>query len=504
MASVIIGPDEDPFHAPNDCGCSEHRPLLRPAPTQPPINDCAHGAAAHEAVAPANVAPLDALRPHPLLRSFPLDAQHTVAVVPSTSRVAVLDRAAMALVGRLPLGTATVTAQERRAIVALAAAGLLSAEQHPALNPPLPPTTLVGWLHLTNACNLRCTYCYLHKTSASMSAETGRAAIDTLVRTALLHGYPALTLKYAGGEPTLKLALLAELHRYAQAQAAAVGLSLEGGVLSNGTLITAPVTATLRELGLRLMISLDGPAESHNAQRPTAGGRPSFARAQAGLLAAIEAGLRPTVGITVTARSIASLPELITWLLDQELAFGISLYRENAYSASFAELQLDERSIIDGLRAAYAVIARRPPPWSALSSLLDRTNLSGGHSHSCSAGHNYLVIDHDGRIATCQMTLDQPVTDIGVRDPLSLIRSDPHGVQNLSVDEKEGCRSCDWRYWCGGGCSVATFRATGRYDVRSPNCNIYQVLYPEVVRLEGLRLLRWYGAPGTHSNAAIA
>lgn len=500
MTSVIIGPDEAVTLAPNDCGCTEYRLAARPSPAQLFLNDCFHGSPG--IVAEGNsphVSELASLRPHPLLRRFPLDEGHSVAVVPSTSRVAVLDRDAERLLDRLPLGAVAATPAERHTLAALSAAGLLTAEEAPTLATPLPPTTLVGWLHLTNACNLRCTYCYLHKTSESMSAETGRAAVDTLIRTALLHGYHTVTIKYAGGEPTLKLPLLTELHRYAQERTAAVGLALEGSVLSNGTLITPAVAATLRALDLRLMISLDGPAEAHDVQRPTAGGRPSFAQAQAGILAAIEADLRPTVGITVTARNIAALPALIDWLLDNELAFGISLYRENVYSASLEELRLDERQIIAGLRAAYAVIARRPPQWSLLSSLLDRTDLSGPHSRSCAAGHNYLVIDHAGRVASCQMMIDQPVADIGVRDPLSRIRADRTGLRNLPVDAKEGCRSCDWRYWCGGGCSVATFRATGRYDLRSPNCHIYQALYPDVVRLEGLRLLRWYGRPAAQA-----
>jgi len=38
---------------------------------------------------------------------------------------------------------------------------------------------------------------------------------------------------------------------------------------------------------------------------------------------------------------------------------------------------------------------------------------------------------------------------------------------------------------------VATFAATGRFDVRSPNCRIYKAVYPEAVRLEGLRLLAY-------------
>ena len=68
-------------------------------------------------------------------------------------------------------------------------------------------------------------------------------------------------------------------------------------------------------------------------------------------------------------------------------------------------------------------------------------------------------------------------------------------MRNLAVEEKEGCRDCTWRYWCSGGCAVATFRATGRYDIKSPNCNIYKAIYPEALRLEGLRLLK-YAMPG--------
>ena len=40
-----------------------------------------------------------------------------------------------------------------------------------------------------------------------------------------------------------------------------------------------------------------------------------------------------------------------------------------------------------------------------------------------------------------------------------------------------------------------THRATGRYDIQSPNCNIYKAIYPEAVRLEGLRLLKYFKAP---------
>ncbi|HID63887.1 MAG TPA: SPASM domain-containing protein, partial [Anaerolineae bacterium] len=116
---------------------------------------------------------------------------------------------------------------------------------------------------------------------------------------------------------------------------------------------------------------------------------------------------------------------------------------------------------------------------------------SNPHNRPCGAGHSYLVIDQNGRVARCQMEIERTVTDITAEDPLGVIRTNQIGFHNLSVDEKDGCRECVWRYWCAGGCPLLTYRVTGRNDVKSPYCNVYQALYPEVLRLEGLRLLKW-------------
>jgi len=50
---------------------------------------------------------------------------------------------------------------------------------------------------------------------------------------------------------------------------------------------------------------------------------------------------------------------------------------------------------------------------------------------------------------------------------------------------------------------LATYRATGRYDVKSPHCNIYQALFPEVLRLEGLRLLKYQDDPQVVQKIAL-
>jgi uncharacterized protein len=120
-------------------------------------------------------------------------------------------------------------------------------------------------------------------------------------------------------------------------------------------------------------------------------------------------------------------------------------------------------------------------------------NFAAPHLRRCSVGQSYLVIDPFGRISKCQMQMDRPVTTVQAADPLAEVQVDREGIQNLVVDDKEECRECQWKYWCAGGCPLETYRAAGRYDVKSPHCRIYKALYPEVLRLEGLRLLKYAG-----------
>ncbi|HNF93684.1 MAG TPA: radical SAM protein, partial [Anaerolineales bacterium] len=56
-------------------------------------------------------------------------------------------------------------------------------------------------------------------------------------------------------------------------------------------------------------------------------------------------------------------------------------------------------------------------------------------------------------------------------------------------------KTCEWKHWCTGGCPLETHRVTGRYNVKSPNCNIYKALFPEALRLEGLRLWKYQDNP---------
>jgi uncharacterized protein len=385
---------------------------------------------------------------------------------------------------------------EQETLRKMASVGLLLPQESSA--PYLAPRTahaatrnsqLASWLHLTDRCNLDCAYCYLPHKREDMSRETGRAAVEATFRSAVKHDYGKVKFKYAGGEPLLRFPLLLQLHQYAQQLAEAHDLELDGVVLSNGTLLTEEIIDQLQSLGLRLMISLDGVGKWHDVQRSYVGGRGSFKDVAEAVELALAHGLVPDVSITVSGRNAAGLAETVAWVLERELPFSINFYRQNDFSAGQQDLALEEEAIITGMKAAFKVIEHNPPEYSLLASLVDRANLAVAHELTCSVGDSYIVFDQHGRVSKCQMKMDQPVADASAEDPLAFLQADQIGIQNLSVDDKEGCRDCMWQLWCTGGCPLETYRATGRYDLKSPNCNIYQAIFPEVLRLEGLRLL---------------
>jgi uncharacterized protein len=177
--------------------------------------------------------------------------------------------------------------------------------------------------------------------------------------------------------------------------------------------------------------------------------------------------------------------------LEHDLPFVLGYYRDNDCVRDSRTLQFSEQQMIDAMQNVFGLIERHLPARSLLGSLIDHTNLQFQHQRSCEVGHNYLVIDQHGSVAKCHADIKRTVTTIAAADPLRMIRQDRLGVQGVAVDEKEGCRSCLWRYWCGGGCPLLTHRITGRYDVKSPNCHIYQALFPGALRLEALRLLKY-------------
>jgi uncharacterized protein len=411
-----------------------------------------------------------------------------------SGQIAVMDTSAFALLQSFQHAEVPLVASldELRAIHLFVSLGFLRNLDVPttATN-NLRGQTLSAWIHLTNACNLRCHYCYIAKSSEYMADDTSRSAVDAVIRSAIKEDYRSIELVYAGGEASLRLPQVLALHDYAAQQAHEHGLELYARLLSNGVALTRRAIAQLKQRDISVMISLDGIGPVHDQQRPLLNGQGSFTLVDRTISRLLEQQLVPSINVTVSARTVAALPNLMAYLLERDLPFSLSYYRENDCSASFSDLQYSERQMISGMGEVFSYIEEHLPRRCLFNGLIDKGSMASLGSHACSVGRNYLVIDQRGGVAKCHADITKTITTINVDNPLAVLNRDRRGVQAVPVDEKEGCRDCTWRYWCRGGCPTLTYRLTGRNDIRSPNCGIYLAIFPQVLRLEALRLLKY-------------
>lgn len=435
-------------------------------------------------------------------RTFQVDGQNTIMLPKSGScRAAVLNREAFELwagfaqPSTILEKTSAVDDQNQRnevmhAIRELWRGGYLESARSTSIQKTR-PDHLDVWIHVTDRCNLRCSYCFLPHRKVDMPEEVGHDVVNASLRAALLQGYSQVKLKYAGGEPTLRMDFVEKLHLHAQEKFTQKSVALSGVVLTNGTLLNEGALRRIGRAGLELMISIDGMSFSNDRQRIAPRGLGTAAKIRQAIDKALNANIVPCISITVTPESALALPQFIEWILARDLEFGINFYRETPGASPHTDIEREEAKLVAGLHAVYDVLERRLPNRSLLDSIADRTSLSLPHNHACGAGINYLVFNTDGSISKCHMLLDQPATTCADPNPLATIGGGSHGFENLPVKEREDCAMCEWSEWCAGGCPLLTLRVAGNSKARSPYCRIYREILPRVIRLEGLRILKY-------------
>lgn len=352
------------------------------------------------------------------------------------------------------------------------------------------PRHLGVWLHMTNQCNLRCTYCYVWKTSDKMSDEIARKAVEKIIDSAKTHGFKKITIKFSGGECLLELQKVLDLVYLGRKLAKRAKIDIEFVVLTNGVLLTEKTAKILKEENLRAAVSLDGLEKYHNSQRVFANGLGSFKYVEKGIENLLKAKVLFNVSVTITSKNIENIPDLTKYLLNHNIPFAFNFYRENPYVKE--SLEGDDKKLVEYLKKAYKLIYENPPRYSLINGLLDRITFKRPHLFTCGMGNSYVVVRQDGKIVSCQMTLEKPIGSIEDRDLIETMRKGnfvrPKG---LTVEGKTPCKDCQWKYICCGGCPLLTFEQKGSYQINSLYCSIYKALIPEVLRIEAKRLIKY-------------
>ncbi len=203
---------------------------------------------------------------------------------------------------------------------------------------------VVVW-NVTRRCNLRCVHCYAHAREEAGTDELTTAQGKVLLDDLAAFGVPVVL--FSGGEPLARKDL-PELAAYA------VGKGMRAVISTNGTLITAAVARTLKEIGLSYVgISLDGMQAVNDRFRAVPG---AFRAAMDGIRNCQAAGIKVGLRFTINRFNVQEIPGIFD--LIEEMDIPRVCFYHLVYAGRGSQLVKEDLNAEETRRALDLIIDR--------------------------------------------------------------------------------------------------------------------------------------------------
>ena len=325
-------------------------------------------------------------------------------------------------------------------------------------------------LHVAHTCNLNCEYCFasqgkFHGERALMSFETGKAALDFLVRNS--GSRRNLEVDFFGGEPLMNFEVVKRLVAYARSIEKDAGKNFRFTLTTNGMLIDDDVIDFANRECSNVVLSLDGRREVHDRFRVDYAGRGSYDRIVPKFQKLVEKrdGKNYYMRGTFTHLNPDFLKDIET-MLDlgfTELSMEPVVCAEGDPYALTAE---DMPIIFEQYeKLADLMIKRRREgrPFTFYHYMID---LKGGpciykRISGCGSGTEYMAVTPWGDLYPCHQFVGEEKFRLG--DVWSGVTNKEMQSEfaSCNVYAREECRSCWARLYCSGGCAANAYHATG-------------------------------------------
>lgn len=347
------------------------------------------------------------------------------------------------------------------------------------------------WVHLTDSCNLGCFYCYIPEiekfraeSSAAMNADVASLILSRALEDAQNRGIRRLHFKFAGGEPSLALSSIQSFCSLADQVFDPNIFKITFGMITNGVRLEDGLIDLILERHINVSFSIDGIEKYHDRTRHLQTPKMKMGTWDVIIQNAKRLqseGVKPFFLHTLNASNIDGLQNLQSFLSDNNWNFRISLVRlKNRPSDS-----QKEKFTLTLMRIFEQAAASLP-----LTSRFDQHiqfaewNIRRKKVLACGSGRNYLAVDPQGGISSCQMARE-PLANLAtssVSDARLKLRNDA-SMKYLAEPELRdgGCMSCFYKHTCAGGCPQHTARVFSSMNNVSPWCEVYGQLYPEYV-----------------------
>lgn len=338
-------------------------------------------------------------------------------------------------------------------------------------------------LFLTNACNLRCRYCYARSGNyhpATMPLDMARAAVDLVLRNAREKELPAYIGFHGGGEPSCAWEVVQGVIAYGQEQCGESG-QLAFGMATNGVMRRDQAEYLARHMK-QVTLSFDGPPEIQNTQRPKVDGSGSYEDVLAFVAVLQEQKTPFVIRCTVTDLNVEQMPELVDFFAD--MAPGTLIHFEPAFGRGRCLDNPEQIPLADHFAERFIEALERAEAREVMLRY-SAARIRGAYSSFCGCAQDAFNVTHDGHVTGCYEVCDgdSDLADIfhyGKWNPDSktfdIDRERLNRLRQLTVQNKELCTNCFAKWNCSGDCPVKLVHGEARFDFQRPSarCSMNQ------------------------------
>ncbi len=314
-------------------------------------------------------------------------------------------------------------------------------------------------LKVTRDCNLNCEYCHDRQPdTGNMSFEQMALAIDRILS---IKDNTSFRFIWHGGEPLLAGTEFFKKAVAVQQYLKRPGQELKNYLQTNGTLLTKEVLKFLKEFLFIVGVSLDGPEELHNSQRPFSQGKPSFPLIMKTMEALKQWDIPHGVISVLTPSSVEIPPREFLQFYQKNEIFDVCFLPVRADCGLKGET-LKGELYYRFMKDLFDEWLLMDDPRLRIRELGDILLLSMGFPGSmCSSSGSCVCgtysIEPDGAVFHCDKFNQDDAYCFGHLSEIdfNLLPSSNKAAELRYWDTTlpEVCKSCHWQEHCAGGCS---------------------------------------------------
>lgn len=335
-------------------------------------------------------------------------------------------------------------------------------------------------LHLTENCNLNCTYCVRNHVCKDMSKEVLDAACELIFSDGKAAGF-----SFFGGEPMLKKDMIVSAMEKCQKKSKELGVKFSSKMTTNGTLLDESFLEWAKENNLVIGLSFDGVGQDICRKYVNGEGTFSVVSKKAQLLLKY---MPKSYGMLTIAPEAAG-----TFADGVKYMYELGFRRMTATIALGKYVTWDEESLsviekeMEKIGDFYIEKMKEGDPFffSSIDGKIRDAIEGSNPKERCHLGKKQMQVAVDGKMYACTQFVGDE--DYCLGDVFHGIDYDQWSkvlLRSANTPENEDCLSCVLRKRCTHTCGCVNRMETGNeYEVSPTQCLYEQIIIREADRV---------------------